>query len=209
MTVTRTVIVADRTAPVITMNGSGTVNITKDGTYIDAGATWTDLIDGSGAIIGNSNVNTSTVGTYTVTYDHIDAAGNTGTTLTRTVNVVTGGIPVITLIGSGTVDLLAGSGYTESGATAFDVEDGAIASGSISISGSVNTNVPGTYTISYNWSDSQSNPAPTVTRTVNVLTGGIPVISLIGSGNVTILYGYSYIESGATAFDIEDGDLTS
>lgn len=44
---------------------------------------------------------------------------------------------------------------------------------------------------------------------MNVLTGGIPVISLIGSGNVTILYGYSYIESGATAFDIEDGDLTS
>jgi hypothetical protein len=109
VTVTRTVIVADRTAPVITMSGSNTVSITKDGTYIDAGATWTDLVDGSGAAIRNSNVNTSIVGTYTVTYDHIDAAGNTGATITRTVQVVTGGIPTITLNGSGTVNLLTGS----------------------------------------------------------------------------------------------------
>jgi hypothetical protein len=154
-------------------------------------------------------VNTSILGTYTVIYNHTDAAGNTGTTMTRTVNVVTGGIPVITLIGSGTVNLLTGSGYTESGATAFDVEDGAIASGSISISGSVNTTVPGTYTISYNWSDSQSNPAPTVTRTVNILTGGIPIVTLVGSGTVNILMGSGYTESGATALDAEDGNLTS
>lgn len=72
----------------------------------------------------------------------------------------------------------------------------------------MNTNVPGTYTISYNWSDSQSNPAPTVTRTVNVLTGDIPVVTLIGSGTVDILMGSGYTESGATALDTEDGDLT-
>ena len=44
-TVTRTVIVADRTAPTITLSGSSVVNVMRNGSYMDAGATWTDLID--------------------------------------------------------------------------------------------------------------------------------------------------------------------
>lgn len=187
VTVTRTIIVADRAAPAIAITGSASVSITKDGIYSDAGATWSDLIDGSGAIIGSGIVNTSVLGTYTVTYDHIDAAGNAGATATRTVNVVTGGIPVITLSGSTTMNLLVGSGFVDPGATASDAEDGDItASGTLS--GSVNTSIPGTYILTYSVTDSNSNTT-TATRTVNVLTGGIPVITLIGSGTVNVLLG--------------------
>ena len=43
-------------------------------------------------------VNTGTPGVYTVTYDVTDANGNVATQVTRTVNVITGDIPVITLL---------------------------------------------------------------------------------------------------------------
>ena len=50
--VTRTVNVTDQTAPVITLTGNATVNLTVGDTYIEQGATWTDAIDGSGACNG-------------------------------------------------------------------------------------------------------------------------------------------------------------
>ena len=53
------------------------------------GATATDSYDGdlTSSITVSSNVDTNTVGTYTVTYTVSDAAGNQATE-TRTVNVV-------------------------------------------------------------------------------------------------------------------------
>ena len=75
--------------------------------------------------------------------------------------------PVITLTGEATINLNVGDAYTESGATATDDVDGEVA---VVISGSVDTNVAGTYTITYNASDGASNPAVEVTRTVNVVT---------------------------------------
>ena len=59
ITVTRTIIVADRTAPGISLVGSGTINMFRNTLYVDAGANWIDLIDGSGAIIASGTVNTS------------------------------------------------------------------------------------------------------------------------------------------------------
>jgi hypothetical protein len=45
--VTRTVTVADTTAPVITVLGPTSLTHERDRTYVDSGATWTDDIDGS------------------------------------------------------------------------------------------------------------------------------------------------------------------
>ena len=53
-----------------------------------------------------NSVDVNTVGTYTVTYNVSDAAGNAATQVTRTVNItpdVT--IPVITLLGESEVSL--------------------------------------------------------------------------------------------------------
>ena len=57
--------------------------------YVDAGAAADDNIDGdiSASIIVNNPVNTAIVGTYTVTYNVTDFAGNGATTVTRTVVV--------------------------------------------------------------------------------------------------------------------------
>ena len=84
------------------------------------------------------------------------------------VNVVDTTIPVITLTGDATVDIEVGSTYTDEGATASDNYDGDITS-SIAIVNPVDTDVVGQYIVTYNVSDTNSNAAVEVTRTVNVV----------------------------------------
>jgi len=86
--------------------------------------------------------------------------------------------PVITLNG-GDVTIYQGSTYTDAGATATDNIDGNI-SANIITTNSVNSNVVGTYTVTYNVSDATGNHATQVTRTVNVLS--VPVVSVPSSG---------------------------
>ncbi|QNM85197.1 S8 family serine peptidase [Polaribacter pectinis] len=81
---------ADTTAPVITLTGASTINLTQGNSYTEQGATATDNVDGnltSSIVIGGDTVNTNVVGTYVVTYNVSDAAGNSATQVTRTVNV--------------------------------------------------------------------------------------------------------------------------
>ncbi|MDP1884334.1 MAG: hypothetical protein Q8L10_03105, partial [Candidatus Moranbacteria bacterium] len=60
--------------------------------------------DGTGsATVGGDIVNANTVGTYIVTYDYTDAAGNPAIQVTRTVNVVDTVAPVISAETSGSV----------------------------------------------------------------------------------------------------------
>lgn len=86
--------VIDTTAPVISLNGTTPVDVQLNGTYSDAGATASDDIDGdiTGSIVTTvtpgGSVDTSALGTFTVHYNVSDAAGNTATEVTRTVNIV-------------------------------------------------------------------------------------------------------------------------
>jgi hypothetical protein len=158
-------------APVITLTGAATINITIGGTYTEQGATWTDVEDGTGAAtVGGDTVDTNTIGTYIITYDHTDTNGNAAVQVTRTVNVVSGSAPVISLIGSSFITLEVGSGaYVEQGATATDTEDGDL-TGDIVIGGdTVDTNTIGVYMVTYNVTDTNGNPATQVTRTINVV----------------------------------------
>jgi len=89
--VTRTVNVVDTTKPIITLIGANPQTYEVFGTYVEAGATASDNLDGdiSGSIVTvSSAVKMDTVGTYTVTYNVKDANNNGATELTRTVNVV-------------------------------------------------------------------------------------------------------------------------
>ncbi|MDH5389208.1 MAG: DUF5011 domain-containing protein [Gammaproteobacteria bacterium] len=194
--------------PAITLNGSATVTVQTGTTYVDAGATANDIEDGdlTSSIITTNPVNTSIAGTYTVSYNVADADSNT-TTATRTVNVISGAFPVITLNGTSSVTTYTGTIYLDAGATASDVEDGDLTT-SIVTTNSVNTSLPGTYTVSYSVMDSATNTT-TATRTVDVITGEIPIISLLGSASVTISMGDAYTDAGATATDVEDGNMTT
>jgi hypothetical protein len=87
--VTRTVnVIEDTTAPVITLNGDSSMTIAQGSTYVDPGATATDNVDGDLSVDVSGNVDTNTVGEYTILYNVTDEAGNAATQVTRTVNVV-------------------------------------------------------------------------------------------------------------------------
>jgi hypothetical protein len=79
----------DKIRPVITLLGNATVTIPQGSSYADAGATAEDNYDGiiTDKIIINNPVNISLVGTYTVTYNVTDAAGNAADQVARTVIV--------------------------------------------------------------------------------------------------------------------------
>jgi hypothetical protein len=79
----------DTEPPVITLSGLANVRIESGEVYRDSGATATDNIDGdiTAEINVVNNVNTARVGTYTVTYNVTDFAGNAAETVTRTVAV--------------------------------------------------------------------------------------------------------------------------
>ncbi|MDA7659043.1 DUF5011 domain-containing protein [Akkermansiaceae bacterium] len=113
--------------------------------------------------------------------------------------------PVITLTGSASVTTEAGSDYTDAGATAFDAVDGAIA---VVVDNTVNSQVPGSYLVSFAATDAAGNAAVEVTRTVIVEDTSPPVITLTSSASVTIEAGSDYIDAGATATDAVDGAIT-
>jgi len=69
--------------------------------------------------------------------------------------------------------------------------------------------VGGPFTITYNVSDGAGNPAVEVTRTVNVVDTTPPVISLLGSANVSIEVGSVYADAGATASSMRHIGLPS
>jgi len=160
----------DDTAPVIILIGNSEVLHSAGSEYIDAGATATDNIDGdlTSNIVVNNPVNGNVPNTYSVTYNVTDSAGNIAIPINRTVTVVDTTPPTITLNGSAVVTHAAGNSYLDAGATATDNIDGDIAE-NILVNNPVDSNTPGTYTISYNISDLSGNAADEVTRTVHVI----------------------------------------
>jgi hypothetical protein len=104
----------DETAPSITLLGSSQVSMYQNATYSDAGATASDSNDGdiTSSISTTNSVNAATPGTYTVTYNVSDAAGNAAARVTRTVivNGAGGGVS-----GNGPLSI----GYVNSGASVY------------------------------------------------------------------------------------------
>jgi hypothetical protein len=80
-------------APTISLVGNSTVTVIQDNSYVDAGAIASDNFDGdlTASLQVTSDVDTSIPGTYEVTYNVSDAAGNAAIPVTRTVIVKTFG----------------------------------------------------------------------------------------------------------------------
>jgi len=81
--------VPDVISPVITLNGSSTIDLIVGEEYVEYGANAIDDIDGdiSSNIIVTGIVSTSTVGSYSVRYNVADAVGNVAEEVVRIVNV--------------------------------------------------------------------------------------------------------------------------
>jgi hypothetical protein len=105
-------------------------------------------------------------------------------------------VPVITLLGDASVTINQGSVYEDAGATAIDNADGDLTS-TIVVGGldTLDTNVVGDHTITYNVTDSSGNAATPVTRTISVIasTASSTYININTNGFVSIVDGDYYL----------------
>ena len=202
----------DTTAPVITLGGGG------EEFNLSQGDLWSDpvscedaidgpLTEGAGLTIGGDAVDTGTPGTYIITYQCEDSSANTANA-NRTIEVVATGTPVITLTGDNPLSFEAAASYTDPGAACLDDEDGTISLGAgLSItSNTVQSKVPGSYSVTYTCSDTDTNSS-TATRTVNVVDTTPPAITLTPTCPIVVMGGPGEPDPtpSASATDIVDG----
>lgn len=113
-----------------------------------------------------------------------DLAGNTSIFVTSSAVTVDVDLPVITLLGSPTIDITIGETYSDAGASAADAIDGNLTSSIITTS-TINMQAAGTYTLTYTVSDAAGNSATPVTRTIIVRAS--PTVGVAaGGGGFTV-----------------------
>lgn len=161
-------VVLDQERPVITLLGANPMRIEAGSSFTDPGAVAQDAQDGdlTDSITVTGSVYTDQIADYSLEYKVSDHAGNTATVV-RSVYVKDTNAPVITLRGDSQVSIYEGEAFTDTGATAFDSFEGDLTE-EILVSGGVDIDVPGTYTMTYNVQDSSGNVAAEVSRTVTV-----------------------------------------
>jgi len=164
-------VVSDHENPVITLNGPNPLQMPKNQTYYEPGATAYDNFAGdlSSQIHITNNINTSIADTFDVRYSVSDYFGNTAVKFRKVIvfdptNDVTP--PVITLFGLNPQHTMPNGVYNDPGASAWDDIDGNRTS-FIQKTDNINTAILGTYTVTYTVSDVAGNQA-TKNRTVIV-----------------------------------------
>ncbi len=145
-----------------------------------------------------SNLDTSKVGTYTITYQAVFQ--DITETVTRTVHVVDTQPPQITLTTDPDSYTLPGAQYEEEGFAAYDGYDGDLTDKV------VRTETDGE--VIYTVFDSSGNKAE-VRRTVVYKDPAPPVLTLKGDVQMVLNAGTSYSEPGYTASDNCGEDLTA
>src|SRR5206468_492834 len=144
----------------------------------------------------------NTVGDYTLTYSATDPSGNSDSK-SRTVHVLDTTKPVVSLAGGDVTLECHGPAFSDPGASASDACAGSLA---VSVSGSVDVNTVGDYTLTYSATDPSGN-SDSKSRTVHVLDTTKPVVSLAG-GDVTLeCHGPAFSDPGASASDACAGSL--
>ena len=115
--------------------------------------------------------------------------------------------PIIDLNGSAAMTVEINQPYVET-ATAWDNKDGNLSS-SMVIVGSVDVSTVGTYVLTYDVTDSTGYAATQQTRTVTVVYVDDPIITLNGDNPYQAEAGVAFVDPGATASDVTDGNLSS
>ncbi len=207
--VTRTVTVADTTAPVIALEGEAelTLECSVD-TFADPGAAAADVCDPNVDVTaGGATVDPATVGEYLITYDAVDASGNDAATASRAVTVADSTAPVVALEGDTAMTLECSvDSFTEPGASASDLCDPDLA---VVIAGdTVDPTTVGEYLLTYDALDASGNDAATAVRAVTVADSTAPVVALEGDAAMTLECSVdSFTDPGAMAADACDPNV--
>ncbi len=189
-TTERNVKVLDGESPVITLISVPGHYTIPGQSYVEEGYVATDNLDGDITDKVQREV-TETEVIYTVT----DSSGNT-TTIRRTIVYHDPEPPVLTLTGDAEITITIGSSFTDPGFTASDNLDGDLTA-QVQVSGSVNTLVVGTYTLTYSVTDSYGN---TATATRNVVVNRVQQTGTVNPGNKVV---YLTFDDGPSAYTKE------
>ena len=189
---------SDITPPVITLNGADPMSVTKDSTYNELGAIALDALDGKCEVTISGSVDTSTLGSYTITYTSRDKAGNVATK-TRIINVTLSPTYDITATG-GAHGVISPGGVTAvpsgSDQTYTITPDDGFKIATLTVDG-IDLATVSTHTFK----------DVVTSHTIDVRFSDVipPVIILNGEDTMLIIKGGEYIEQGATAIDALDG----
>lgn len=211
----RVVIVrVDETAPVLTLS--------KSADTIDVGESWNDSMitatamdnangDLTSSITSSGQVNTAQKGIYDIIFTVKDAAENIAS---DTVKVYVFALPELVKLNGNNPDtvLLGTEIYIDSGALVTDNISDTIKDHPSYDKGSLNLDVAGIDTIHYTYTDADGNTTDTLSRVIVIFDAPDtipPVITITGANPATIWQGQTYSDSGATAMDNKDGDISS
>lgn len=217
---------ADVNPPTVTLNGNAYINHLVGTNYTDLGATALDDIDGdiTSKIKVTSTLNTSVLGTYTVTYTSTDSFGNEGKA-TRTVNVIDITQPTVAFTPNGNTT------YAKSRTVSATISDNvAVNTSSIEYQWTNSTTTPteasfttaytsgttlttpagvtGTYYLWILAKDTSGNTAIVRSNVFNLDNQG-PTFTLAGTNPMSIDYNTNYVEPGVTANDNVFGNVSA
>ena len=199
----------DRTPPELTLNGASVVYLENGEAFDDPGVTVTDNeLNLPFEKIGTVDVTKN--GNYVIAYSAVDSAGNKSQTIERHVVVKPPAIAQLSsldLIGNPKLQVKAGLVYNDPGAIAIDPEGNSI---SFIREGSVDTNTPGIYNLTYYITDADGNASISKNREVEVLSfeySEPPTIELEGSDYMILTLQSQFVDPGAIALDVQDGEV--
>ena len=154
---TRTVVVKDKTSPVITLKGEDVVSLSFGSTYEEAGYEAQDDVDGdvTEKVKIESNIDANKLGNYEISYTVEDSSKNKQTKI-RKITVQDDVAPTITLKGAKNVYVKVGGSYKEEGYDANDNYDGNVTD-KVKVIDNINYQKAGTYEITYEVEDSFQN----------------------------------------------------
>ncbi len=181
------IVLGDRMAPVITMLGMSPITIAAGSVYADAGATALDDVDGTvtSKIEASNTVDTTKIGSYSVTYNVSDVAGNAAMSVVRVVNVTDQTAPVITIDGYNTAP--TNTDITVSAST----NEGTLNADSHTFTANGSFDFVAT--------DAVGNVA-TSTVTITNIDKSIPTVSITSPTNGSVLNGIVAITADASDF---------
>jgi len=212
VTAVRTVVVQDTQAPVLTLAGPNPFYLEGATAYVEPGYSAMDAFYGnitnSVQVSGNAFNVRSVAGTrFTITYAVTDPSNNFNA-VTRTVIIRDTIPPQLYLFGNVTYFQQANTSFVDPGAYANDTLDGNLTP-NITVTGVVRVNSPylSIYRLVYSVTDRAGNSAASKTRDVVIVNYIQPVITLI-QGNLVWEATQAFVDPGATAYDVIDGDIT-
>ncbi|WNC72111.1 DUF5011 domain-containing protein [Thalassotalea psychrophila] len=200
----------DTQAPTISLVGDNPMTVAHGVTFTDPGSSISDNVDTGLSASVSGSVDTNALGSYSLNYSVTDKAGNSAT-VERIVNVTDQTVPLLTLIGEQTIMVEQNSSFTDPGSNTSDNIDSELV---VTVTGEVDLTKVGSYTLSYNVTDSAGNTAVTVTRTVEVtaITGqlvgsiisGLPYQTETQSGLTNAEGQYKYLTNESISFALGD-----